>query len=241
MQVKDKSNLYKHLAEHFALPLAYLEHVGTHILEDSSRETDASQVIWTLVESVIIRTHPSYVAQFETLIQENQPLSVSEIAQNLTVKVLEQDNFYTVTSEDFKPVGCDYVIRTLNENDKSAFDAFQAQCSERDKEYGEVSLGDEVIIGAFDGEGIIAVASSYEWHGFVDFGVLTDPHYRGQGVGKAVSSSVTQYYLDKDEQRPLLWRHETSNLGSGKIAKSLGWQHFATLDYIRFQEVNHDR
>ena len=82
------------------------------------------------------------------------------------------------------------------------------------------------------------IASSFEWRGFVDIGVLTDPHYRGQGVGKAISSAIIEHYLKNDESRPLLWRHETSNLGSGKIAMSLDCQRFATLDYIHFKENN---
>lgn len=230
--------LYQQLAEHFKLPIANAHQPGTTIMKDEGREISASQIIWTLDEHVIVRCNPQFAGQFEALFTAEEALSIAKIVDKLDVTVLEQDNLYSITQSNFIPHDCAYPIRQLTQDDAVAFAKFHANCSEQDKEYGEVGLNDEAIFGVLDEERIIAAASSFEWYGFVDIGVLTDPAYRGQGAGKAVVATITQHYLQNEsDTRLLAYRHETGNIGSGKIAKAIGWQPFATLDFIRFKET----
>ena len=230
--------IYRHLAIHSKLPMKNAYQSGTTIMTDEECDPAGSQIIWTFDKHVIIRTHPQFEAQFKALIEEGQALSLAKIVENSDVTVEEQDNLYSITEADFIAHDSDYIIRQLTQDDAEAFARFQGKCSERDRQYGEVGLNDEAIFSVLDGERIIAAASSFEWYGFVDIGVLTDPAYRGQGVGKAVVAAITTHYLqNKMDTRPLSYRHETSNIGSGKIAKAVGWQHFATLDFIRFKEI----
>lgn len=230
--------LYQHLATHLNLPMENVNQAGTSIFSDDERDPSGSQEVWTFDKHVIVRTHPKFATQFRALIEEGQALSLTKIAKNLDMTDEEQDSWYFITEADFISHDSDYSIRQLTKDDAEAFSDFQAQCSAQDRQYGEVGLDDEAIFGVFDGERIIAAASSFEWHGFVDVGVLTDPAYRGQGVGKAVIATIVNYYLqNKDDERILFYRHETSNIGSGKIAKAVGWQRFATLDFIRFKET----
>lgn len=229
--------IYRHLAAQFKLPMQDVNQAGTSIAADAERNPSASQIVWTFDKHVIIRCNPQFVAQFEALIQAGQALSIADIADNLDVTVLEQDNYYSITKEDFIAHESDYTVRQLTAGDAAAFDAFQANCSQQDREYAEIGLHDEAIFGALDGERIIATASTFEWYGFVDFGVLTDPDYRGQGLGKAVVAAIVKHYLEHEEQRLLLYKHESSNIGSGKIAKAVGWQQFATVDFLRFKET----
>lgn len=230
--------IYKHLATHFNLPMENVNQAGTSIFADKERDPFGTQLIWTFDKHVIIRTHPKFEAQFRALIEEGQALSLPKIAENLDMTVEEQYNWYFITEADFISHDSDYIIRQLTKEDAEAFADFQAQCSEQERQVGEVGLEDEMIFGILDGNRIIAVASSFEWYGFVDIGVLTDPAYRGQGVGKAVIATIVNHYLqNKEDERILLYRHETSNIGSAKIAKAVGWQGFATLDSIRFKET----
>ena len=230
--------IYRHLAVHFKLPMEKAEQVGTTIIPDEDRTTSGTQIVWTFDKHVMIRCHQSYVHQFENLVKDGHALSIAEIADSLSVTVMEQGNFYSITSEDFVAHESPYLVRELTKADQEAFDRFQAQCSEQDRQYGEVSLEDEAIYAVFDSKRIIASASTYEWYGFVDVGVLTDPAYRGQGLGKAVVAAIVKHYLENTmEQRLLLYRHETSNIGSQKIADAVGWQRFATLDSLRFKEI----
>ena len=232
--------IYRHLALQFKLPMEDADQAGTTIMLDEERDPDASQIIWTFDKHVIIRTHPQFEEQFKALIEAGQALSIGQIVENLDVTVREeqQDMLYSITEADFILHTTDFTVRQLTEDDATAFDSFMAQCTERDKAFAQVKLDDEKIFAVLDGERIIAVASSLVWHGFVDIGVLTDPAYRGQGAGKAVVASIVQHYLqNKADKRPLSYRHETGNIGSGKIAEAVGWQRFATMDFVRFKET----
>lgn len=226
--------IHNHLATYFKLPMENVNQAGTSIFADEERDPSGTQVVWTLDKHVIVRTHPKFEAEFRALIEEGQALSLTTIAENLDMTVEEQYNWYFVTEADFILHDYAFTTRKLTKEDAEAFADFQAQCSEQERQVGEVGLEDEMIFGILDGNRIIAVASSFEWYGFVDIGVLTDPAYRGQGVGKAVVAAITSHYLqNKEDERILLYRHETSNIGSEKIAKAVGWQRFATLDSIR--------
>jgi len=233
-----KQRIYQHLAEHFKLPMENAHQPGTTIMQDEGRETSASQIIWTLDEHVIVRCNPQFARQFEAIIEAGEALSLAKITDTLNVESGDEGNLYSITAADFIPHDCAYPIRQLTQDDAEAFANFHANCSEQDKEYGEVGLNDEVIFGALDGGRIIAAASTFEWYGFVDFGVLTDPDYRGQGAGKAVVAAITKHYLQNEtDTRMLIYRHDTSNIGSGKIATAIGWQRFAVLDFVRFKET----
>ncbi len=230
--------IYRHLALQFNLPMENAQQAGTTIMLDEERDPAGTQIIWTFDKHVIIRTHPQFEERFKALIEDGQALSITQIVENLDVTVQEQDMFYSITEGDFIAHDCNYTIRQITQDDADAFAEFHEKCSERDRQYGEVGLNDETVFGVLDGKRIIAVASSFEWQGFVDIGVLTDPDYRGQGAGKAVVASIIQHYLQNTvDERPLSYRHETSNVGSGKIAKAVGWQRFATMDFVRFKET----
>ena len=232
--------IYRHLALQFNLPMENALQAGTTIMLDEERDPASTQIIWTFDKHVIIRTHPQFVERFKALIEDGQALSITQIVENLDVTVREeqQDMLYSITAADFILHETEYTVRQLTQNDATAFASFITQCTERDKAYAQVKLDDETIFAVLDAERVIAVASSLVWHGFVDIGVLTDPAYRGKGIGKAVVSAIVRHYLqDETDERPLSYRHETSNVGSRKIAKAVGWQRFATMDFVRFKET----
>jgi RimJ/RimL family protein N-acetyltransferase len=69
------------------------------------------------------------------------------------------------------------------------------------------------------------------WRGFIDIGILTDPAYRGQGLGKAAVSICAAHYLPGD--KIVGYRHDIRNLGSRGIALSLGFSPYAQVDTVR--------
>jgi ribosomal protein S18 acetylase RimI-like enzyme len=126
-----------------------------------------------------------------------------------------------------------HTVRSLTPADAAAFAAFQARCSEDDLNESDISLDHEVAYGVFDGEQIVAGASTYMWDGLVDVGVLTDPDYRGQGLGKAVVAAASAHYVDNPaEPRIVCYRHAANNLASQGIPRSLGFSFYANFECV---------
>ncbi len=126
-----------------------------------------------------------------------------------------------------------YTVRALTQADAAAFAAFQARCSEHEREESDISVDQDTPYGVFDGSRIVAGASTYMWDGLVDVGVLTDPEYRGQGLGKAVVSAVCAHFVDNvNEPRIVCYRHEVHNLASQGIAQSLGFSFYANFECV---------
>ena len=96
------------------------------------------------------------------------------------------------------PKGYDVrVMDVTHDADQLAFDEFVAACPQEDRDEAIVGIEDETIVGAFEGARLRAVASVYERTGFLDFGSLTLPDVRGQGLGKAVVSALASWCLDR--------------------------------------------
>jgi len=72
----------------------------------------------------------------------------------------------------------------------------------------------------------------YEWHGFSDIGVITDPDYRRQGLGKAAVSGLCEALLQAGHERLILYRHEMENRGSQGVAESLNFQPIGLLEAV---------
>jgi predicted GNAT family acetyltransferase len=85
----------------------------------------------------------------------------------------------------------------------------------------------------FDGTRIVAGASTYMWDGLVDVGVLTDPDYRGQGLGKAAVSAACAHFVDNAaESRIVCYRHGAKHAASRGIAQSLGFSFYADFECV---------
>ena len=126
-----------------------------------------------------------------------------------------------------------YNVRALAAADEAAFAVFQARCSEVDLNESDISIDHEVAYGVFDGSRIVAGARTYMWDGLVDVGVLTDPDYRGQGLGKAVVSAVCAFYVDNAaETRFVCYRHGANHAASRGIAQSLGFSFYANFECV---------
>ena len=140
---------------------------------------------------------------------------------------------HPLSGADFKAVWGDGVARALTPADRAAFEAFHARCSPDDRAESDISLDQNAPYGVFDGDRIVAGASTYLWAGLVDVGVLTDPDARGQGLGKAVVSAVCEHFRRLgDEAAIVCYRHDVHNRGSAGIAVSLGFAEYATFEFV---------
>jgi len=122
----------------------------------------------------------------------------------------------------------------LGEEDIEALKRLQAACSSLEWEHGGSHVGDQPVIGTFDGERLVSVAGYEIWAGTIaQIAVITHPNYRGQGYGKAVVSQLTEEALN----RGLVPQYRTleTNSSSMTIARELGFERYATTVAVRFK------
>ncbi len=249
LQETTQSTLYRQLAAWLGTTVAQLQTPGVHLLVDDEATADDSSEIWHLERCTVVKGHPANHAWIAPVAADLTP--GASLAERLmqTRDDLERgaaDAFCTIDATRLWTIlwtiarDDDIIIRQVQAaTDATAFAAFQARCSDDDKEQGQISLDDEVVYGAWDGARMVAAAGTFELHGFVDVGVLTDPAYRRRGLGAAVVSSLCAHYLvgenlaDETDDRLLLYRHEVTNPGSGTLARAIGFERFATIDYVR--------
>lgn len=140
----------------------------------------------------------------------------------------EHDNEYVLSVDKFRPfVNEKYQYRLLREEDTELVAEFKKQFNEIELEYGAVSIEDPVVMGAFDGEKLIAVASMWEWDNDLDdIGLIVDTTYRKQGLGKSVVTKIIQEVMD---HKICIYRADYDNPGSVKIAEALGFEHLSKI------------
>jgi len=139
---------------------------------------------------------------------------------------------YMLDEATFRPFTPDarYTVRALTGADRAAFGEFLARCAPVDRDEADISLEQQIPLGVFDGALLVAAASTYPWLGLVDVGVLTDPDYRQQGLGKAVVSAVARQV--QAQGGVLCYRHALRNTGSQGIAEGLRLSLYATVEAV---------
>lgn len=219
---------YQTWADHFQVAVDLFEQPGTTLFINEQRTAESFINLWQINAHVIVELAPAQI-------DEVQKIMVAFPADHrLTGRDFQtfwgQDRCehfasknYVLDLPTFRPFTPDarYTVRQLTSADQPAFDAFYAQCSEADKEEGDVALDHLSAFGVLDGTRIVAVSSAYEWRGFIDIGILTDPSYRRQGLGKAVVSACSLHHVTGDQV--VIYRHDLVNIGSQGIAEGLNF------------------
>ncbi|MCK4260448.1 MAG: GNAT family N-acetyltransferase [Halanaerobiales bacterium] len=187
----------------------------------------------------LVAVDPLYLNKVKSLIEE------SSISRAILVGDLKEffgkDNVFIFTPgyvtylipENFSLGTLDkkFNIRQLDKKDNQYLEILNGACTKRELEYAFVEIDHPVIFGCFYEDQLVAVASFIFWGDhIVDIGVLTHPEYRGKGLGKTVVGALCKWGIDND--KILQYRFEITNIGSGKIAESLGF-----TKYIKEEEV----
>ena len=84
-----------------------------------------------------------------------------------------------------------FTLHRLTSDDESALNALRQRCTEYEIEDAYVEIGHEIAWGCFKALQLAAVGSAYRRNGFMDYGVLTDPDFRGQGLARHVVCALT--------------------------------------------------
>jgi len=112
--------------------------------------------------------------------------------------------------------------RQLTNDDRTAFDAFQACASEQDLEDSWVELDHWAVFGCFDGDRLVSAASMYLWENgpLADLGVLTLADARGKGHARAVVQAINQHSRHQGYEPQ--YRCQLENHASVALANACG-------------------
>lgn len=112
--------------------------------------------------------------------------------------------------------------RVLTAADAPLLDALQAACTASELSLSEITINDPLVVGHFDGERLIGVASVLDQGSDVfDIGVLTHPAYRGRHVAVMLAAYLRNHYtaLGKIAQYVTM----EYNGGSVRVAEKCGF------------------
>ncbi len=221
--------VYQSWAERFGCPVAALHRPGTVILPEAEFASTHAVHIWTIGARAFARVDPA----LEVLVAEaigdrvdTDPITGHHLRAMLGhagIKRVEESVLRYLYPADLRPVAppAHLLLRTLASDDAEALAALQATCTSDEVEESEIGIDDEIGFGCFDGPRLVAVATGFRLTGFMDIGVLTDPAYRRQGLGKVVVSALCAWCIEA----PIIaqYRCLTTNAGSYAIAESLGF------------------
>ena len=123
-------------------------------------------------------------------------------------------------------------VRLLGPDDAGKIEAFRLGCDPNDWENSGLDERSGYAAAYIDGDHILSMAAYRAKTDDVgDLCVMTHPSSRGRGLGAAaVSAVVDRALLD---ERVLLYQTLESNVGAVRIAKRLGFDHYATHVAIR--------
>lgn len=130
--------------------------------------------------------------------------------------------FPRVTTAQLRDAALGPSIRELTKDDAALFSAFEAAASEEDLDGASVGLDDWIVLGAFEGERLVAAASIYQWDDapLADVGVLTLAASRRKGHAANLIRGCASRALAEGFQ--LQYRCQIDNAGSTALAASLG-------------------
>ena len=124
-----------------------------------------------------------------------------------------------------------FVLRRLTQTDQPAMTALRECCAENEIDEAFVEIGHEIAWGCFQGEQLVAVGSGYRRNGFMDYGVLTNPDFRGHGLARHVVCALT----DDSHKLGLIpqYRCNRVNKASRRVAEAAGFTLYYTTEGVR--------
>ncbi len=123
-------------------------------------------------------------------------------------------------------------IRLLNDAHKSDFDLFYSECSNEDKEQGQVDIEDDLVHGFYINNKLVGVGSFwFEGAVLADIGMLIHPEYQRKGIGKQLLEQmcINAHAEGKINQ----WRYDNKNEGSRRLSQALGFTPLISLQVIQ--------
>lgn len=148
-------------------------------------------------------------------------------------RILGPANLHYADASSFRPGPSDSA-RVLATFDSDAYRAFLESLDSSELEESGVPSRPDGAYGAFDGGRLCGVASFEDWHSVIaQLDVATAPDRRRQGFATAAVSALARDALRRG--LILQWRATTRNGPSLALARSMAFEDYASVIYVRLR------
>lgn len=117
-------------------------------------------------------------------------------------------------------------VRLLTDSDADALSYLLSVCTEDECELANISIEQEIPLGLFENNRLLAVASFiFDGDLIADVGVITHPQYRQCGLGKTVVVELVRKGIENG--RIVQYTTQEINTGSKRLAEAIGFWLYA--------------
>ncbi|MBN1536278.1 MAG: GNAT family N-acetyltransferase [Anaerolineales bacterium] len=144
--------------------------------------------------------------------------------ENIRIECLDNLFYlYPVSLRLFTP-GERFVVRKLLVDDEAYLDELNNSCSKEEVDNSFVEIDELGVWGCFINDRLVAAASFSDWGLYGDFGVITHPELRKQGLAKAVVSAACKEAIGIGKIP--VYRCHITLFSSISTAKSVGFSKY---------------
>jgi len=239
--------IYDYTARRLVCPVEILTSGETHVItamppDDDNfmrstalRKPDAICVT-QLSSAAILRANAQPTAAVQCFLQhvkKAHPFDPAAAARSAGVHLQADaaEPYFYLNAEDFRPTQ-EASVRQLSGADAPLLAELHAAIPQNMRWF--VGIDHPIIFGCFTDDGTLAAVAShflFEAERIAAGGVLTHPDYRRHGYGRAATSAIMAWAIEREWVCE--WSTWAGNNGSYNIATSLGFTHFLTeTDYV---------
>lgn len=220
-------------SNHYHIPSVHFTTPGrsTYVYQAENDDHSAT-LLYNPSQSILAMPHHS-VGGLTTL-DDGDPLvpaALHQLLSPLRVHVLEEVLVYywrTTAPTPMNPPA----IRPLSVADTPLIRRFQAACTPRDLQLGQIEPDDPVVVGYFVDDQLAGIGSLLYWgYDIADIGIISHPAYRKRGIGLDITAELVRLGLAMG--KVMQYRTLTTNLGSLALANRLGFAHYMTIADLR--------
>ena len=224
---------------------------GTLACPDPDRVGRRSATSYPTPAGTVIWCDPALIDQIALLLADEGGTAITtgrwvELAVAAGAEHAGSGNNRVLIGEIDRPSNGDgrFAARRLDrhvESDVETLRSFVIGIDQDDLDEAELDLDelDPFIVGLFDGDEMVAYASSIpadEMPEFDDIAVLTHPQHRRRGLGALAVAEFVAHRTRADPTRRMLYRCDVDNTGSNGVAEALGFDFVHTIGAVRFPE-----
>jgi len=160
--------------------------------------------------------------------------------ENAHILIESLDHLFYLYLADLKPWMPDakFTIRELLATDEAYLEELNNACSKEEVENSFVAIDELGVWGCFRNEKLVAATGFSDWGLYGDFGVITHPEFRKQGLAKAVVAAACQEAIGMGKIP--LYRCHITLFSSINTAKSIGFTQYPRtyfkMEVLRFRD-----
>lgn len=225
-----QQEIFRNWTAHFFCSPATVQQAGTTLLPADKYAGQRLIALWLIGAHTFAEYDPAYTQVLERVLADlpaTAALTGDTLKQCWGAGVIAAHDLglaHYLYPPDLPPYTppAPFVLRQLTLADAAAMAALHAANSPEDVDEGYVEVSHEIAFGCFAGDQLVAAASGYRRTGFMDIGVLTQPGFRRQGLGKAVVGALCAW--SRAQGCIAQYRCNAANTGSARLARALNFR-----------------